>query len=261
MKLLIFGGTTEGRLLTVKLARLGYDITVCVATDYGAELLPDQPGIQKHIGRLDRQQMLAWMQKGDYGCVIDATHPYALEVTRNILQASHEADLPYYRVLRNHPQDEGAKTWIREANAGEAAKRLASLTSAENILLTTGIKDLHYFAPLNREGQRLYVRVLPSLASMESCLRLGIPSAQIICMQGPFSEEMNLAILRQLNISLVVTKASGPEGGFREKAAAAKKMGIPMLVIDRPGEEKGLSLEAMIRQIRKDFPNPKEAGR
>jgi precorrin-6x reductase len=119
--------------------------------------------------------------------------------------------------------------------------------------LTTGTKDLQHFIHLNEPDRRLYVRVLPSLESLQICLESGLPPAQIICMQGPFSEELNVALMRQFNIGLMVTKVSGKIGGFEEKAKAARAIGADLLAIQPPCEEKGWDQEGLLREIKSQW--------
>lgn len=92
-----------------------------------------------------------------------------------------------------------------------------------NILLTTGSKELAVFAPLK---ERLFVRVLPGLESIGLCEKAGIRGKQILAMQGPFSEEMNLAMIHQFSIRYLVTKASGAHSGFQENLRQRRKQGL-----------------------------------
>ena len=85
--------------------------------------------------------------------------------------------------------------------------------------------------------------------SLERCLTLGFPPKNIICMQGPFTKEMNVATLHQFHIDTLVTKDTGGYGGFRAKAEAAKEAGCVLLVVERPRNETGLTLEEIQRQL------------
>ena len=87
--------------------------------------------------------------------------------------------------------------------------------------------------------ERCYPRVLPSVSSLEACQAAGFPPKQIIAMQGPFSAELNRAVIRQLDISVLVTKESGAAGGFEEKCAAARDTGCRLIVVERPTRERG----------------------
>lgn len=89
--------------------------------------------------------------------------------------------------------------------------------------MTTGSKELSVYASSEKIKNRLYVRVLPGLESLHICMEQEISGKQIIALQGPFSEEMNTAILHQYQIQCMVTKKSGRAGGYEEKIKAAKK--------------------------------------
>lgn len=85
--------------------------------------------------------------------------------------------------------------------------------------------------------------------SLERCLALGFPPKNIICMQGPFTKEMNLATLRQFHVRTLVTKDTGGYGGFRAKADAAREAGCDLVVVERPQTEEGLTLEEVQRRL------------
>lgn len=228
MKVIVFSGTTEGRRLSAALAELGAQVTVCVATEYGAEEQGRIPGVRVHTGRMEPSAMVQLMQGADL--CIDATHPYAAVATANIRQASQEAGVPCKRLLRPaSPLPPGSLT---APDAAAAAALLQDTTG--NILLTTGAKELAAFSRLG--VQRLYPRVLPSAESLGACENAGIPHRNVIAMQGPFSTELNVALLRQFKIEYLVTKDGGPQGGFAEKAEAARCTGTVLVVIRRPAD-------------------------
>ena len=240
MKVLLFGGTGDGRALAEWMLARGLDATVCVATEYGETLLPE--GMKVHVGRLDAGGMAELMADG-CTLVIDATHPYAVEVTENIRVAAERTGLPYLRLLR---QSDGEDLCHKAENMTVAAEMLERLPG--NVLLTTGSKELDHFA---RQGlrERCFPRVLPMADSLERCLALGFPPRNIICMQGPFTREMNVATLHQFHIDTLVTKDTGGYGGFRAKAEAAKEAGCALLVVERPRNETGLTLEEIQRRL------------
>ncbi len=240
MKILLFGGTGEGRALAEWMLAQGLDATVCVATEYGETLLPE--GMKVHVGRLDAGEMEDLMADG-YTLVIDATHPYAVEVTKNIRTAADCAGLPCLRLLRQSDEEDGCRKVPDMAAAADLLEKLPG-----NVLLTTGSKELDHFA---RPGlrERCFPRVLPMADSLERCLELGFPPKNIICMQGPCAKEMNVATLHQYHIDILVTKDTGGYGGFRAKAEAAKEAGCALLVVERPQTETGFTLEEIQRQL------------
>ena len=239
-KILLFGGTGEGRALAEWMLSEHIPCTVCVATEYGETLLPE--GMDVHVGRLDQGEMAALMGTG-YALVVDATHPYAVEVTENVRAAAEAAGLPYLRLVR---RSDGEDQCYKADTMAAAAEMLLEMPG--NVLLTTGSKELHHFA-LPGLQERCFPRVLPMVDSLERCLSLGFPPRNIICMQGPFSREMNVATLRQYHIKTLVTKNTGDYGGFREKADAAAEAGCALLVVERPVQEEGLYMEEIQETI------------
>lgn len=228
MKIVLFSGTTEGRRLSHVLAGMGAHVTVCVATEYGAEEQGNASGVTVHTGRMEPPAMAALLRGSDL--CIDATHPYAVAATANIRQAAASAKVLYKRLLRPaSPLPAGSLT---APDAAGAAALLQNTTG--NILLTTGAKELTSFAKLGAE--RLYPRVLPVTESLQACERIGIPHRNIIAMQGPFSAELNLALLHQFSICYLVTKDGGAQGGFAEKADAARNACATLVVIRRPAD-------------------------
>ncbi len=241
MNVVVFSGTTEGRAFSRQLAALGAAVTVCVATDIGAEEQGNAEGITVRTGRLTADEMAALL-RGAALCV-DATHPYATEATRNIRAAAQVAGVEYHRLLR--PASALPAGSVVLPGAAEAAAYLAN--KAGNILLTTGAKELPAFAAL--DPARLYPRVLPTLAGIAACEDAGIPHRNILAMQGPFTTELNVAMLRQFAIAYLVTKDGGAAGGFAEKAEAAAQCGVQLVVLRRP-EEQGESAETILQRCK-----------
>lgn len=239
MRLLIFGGTTEGRVLAQRLAEAGAQVTVSVATDMGAEELADIPGLTVLTGRRDAAAMQALLQ--DFDLCIDATHPYAAEASANIRAACTAAGVSLRRAAR--PASTAADAAFTAENTAEAAAFLAGTEG--NILLTTGAKELPAFAALDKA--RLFARVLPTHEGISACEALGIPHRNIIAMQGPFSFALNQAMMEQFHIRWLVTKDGGAAGGFDEKAAAASAAGAQLVVIRRPPEQGETASEVLKR--------------
>lgn len=241
MKLVIFSGTTEGREFSRAAAALGAAVTVCVATDLGAEEQGSAPGVTVHAGRLDADEMAALLR--DAALCVDATHPYATEATHNIRAAAGMAGVEYHRLLRRASELPAGSVVL--PSAGEAASYLAD--KAGRILLTTGAKELPAFAAL--DPARLYPRVLPTLAGITACEAAGVPHRNIIAMQGPFTLGLNVALMRQFEIDYLVTKDGGAQGGFAEKAEAAAQCGAQLIVLRRP-DEQGETAETIFQRCR-----------
>ena len=210
MNVVVFSGTTEGRELSRQLAALGIEVTVSVATPLGQEEQGSTPGVTVRCGRLLPDEMAALL--GDAALCIDATHPYAVEATKNIKAAAEKAGVGYLRLLR--PASPLPENCLVFESAKQAAEALAAKEG--NLLLATGAKELAQFAAIPPE--RLYPRVLPTLESIAACEAANIPHRNIIAMQGPFSFALNQAMMEQFHIRWLVTKDGGAAGGFGEKA-------------------------------------------
>ena len=228
MKILLFGGTTEGRVLAQKLLALGHAVTVSVATALGAEMLGDFPKDHILTGRLEQPAIARRLP--DYALCIDATHPYAVDATRNIRTACRTAGVEYHRLLRaQSPLPAGSMVFQSAAHVADFL-----VQTQGNVLLATGAKELPAFAQLAPE--RLYPRVLPTLDGIAACEAAHIPHKNILALQGPFSYALNRALLEQFSIRFLVTKDGGAAGGFAEKAQAAADTGVQLIVIRRPAE-------------------------
>ena len=248
-KPLIFSGTTEGRELSEKLSAAGIRHIVCVATEYGELVMEQDEMADVRTGRMTALEMYD-MIKAEADKVFDATHPYAADVSHNIHTACLAADKEYVRILRDTDSELfPADAEIHEfENASACAAALAE--TGGNILLTTGSKELGIYAADEAVRNRLYVRVLPSQESIALCEQAGLSGRHIIAMQGPFSMETDLALIKQFGIKTLVTKSSGSAGGAPDKIRAAAKAGIPVYMIGRPTEETGLSVnEALAKHF------------
>jgi precorrin-6x reductase len=246
---MVFAGTTEGRQFAVEFMRTAqnpYRMTVYTATEYGGELLrealgPGESGaadIEVRTGRLDAEEMRAEMLRFKPDFVVNCTHPHARAVTENIRAACGEACCRYLRLQRGaagKPQDGAVYVDTMEA-AAEFLKQRPG-----RILVTTGSKETE---PLARDElrDRVFLRILPLEEGIQKCRALGFKVKNLICMQGPFSEDLNRAMLRQIGASYLLTKESGDGGGFAEKLSAAALEGVTAVVIRQPTEEAGYTL-------------------
>lgn len=238
MKVLVFGGTTEGRLLASELLKRGLEVTVSVATPLGAEELSGLSGLEIWVGRKEVRELEQAVKSFDR--CIDATHPYAVLASTNIRTACQRAGVPCDRLSRAESLAEGV---IEVNSCVQAAELLAGQEG--NILLTTGSKELSAFGNISRE--RLYVRVLPCHESLAACEALGIPHRNILALQGPFGQKLNEAMLEQYRIGWLVTKDGGTAGGFPEKLAAAQNLGVSVVLVKRP-EESGMTMEELLKE-------------
>lgn len=242
-RLLIFGGTTEGRQLAECCAGNGIDAVVSVATDYGASLLPD--GIDVRCGRLDAEQMAELIRAG-YSAVVDATHPYAVEATENIRRACILTGTEYLRLIRRSSVPCG-----KTVQDIEGLVALLNETSG-TVLSTLGSKSLEALTQVRDFSERLWVRVLPGGEILQHCRELGYDEGKVISEKGPFTVEQNVEHLRRSGAGILLTKESGANGGYPEKTEAARICGAELITLARPAES-GYSFDEMIGIIEKEL--------
>ena len=249
---LVFAGTSEGRQLAGFLKEHQIYAEICVATEYGEELLESETSeyVQVHTGRMDAAEMehqIRERMSDGLKAVIDATHPHAVEVTVNIRKACEAAGMRYVRLQRETLDLSEFDHIVSFETCQEAVDWLE--TQQGNILLTTGLKELPEITERISDRDRLYARVLPQAEAFTTAERIGLPKKQLICMQGPFSKNMNVTLLQETNASFLLTKESGAAGGFADKVQAAKEAGATCVVIRRPVQESGYSMQEVEQLI------------
>lgn len=250
-KVIVFAGTTEGREIAEFLDRKGISAHICVATEYGEQLLQGGQNLEISHERLNAEEMELLIKEKKCEMVIDATHPYAAEVTINIKKACEAAEVSYIRVLRENQENQNSGDCLY-ADSVEDAVALLEHTKG-NILATTGSKEAAKYTALTDYESRVFLRVLSLPDVVKQCKELGFQGKNLICMQGPFSKELNIAMLRQWDCKYLVTKMSGATGGFQEKIDAARICGCISVIIGRPIKESGLSVNECKRILCQKF--------
>ena len=246
-KVWLIAGTIEGRKIADALAALQVDVYVSVATAYGASLYPENPFIHVQTKRMTFADMCAFLREVQPDLVLDSTHPYAVVVTETIQKACRETGFPYKRMLRPASEHPGC---ITVKDFGEAIEILSGTEGP--VFLTTGSKNLVDFTRLPDYAERITCRILPLRDSLDNALNLGYKPAQIICMQGPFAKDLNIAMFRRAGAKFIVSKDSGKAGGFEDKLEAAAEVGAKLILIDR-NPETGEDLEQVLEELKEKF--------
>lgn len=235
----MLAGTSDARALAIDIKNEGYELLTTVVTENAASEI-NRAGIPVHVGRLTADDMISLIQAKGAKAVIDASHPFAEEASRNAIQAAKQLELPYIRYERESQSFEYEKLTV-VSTYKEAAKIAA--TKQGVVMLTTGSKTLQVFTEelLDKPDIRLLARMLPRLDNMEKCEQLGFPQKNIIAIQGPFTKEFDQALYKQYGVTVMVTKESGKVGSVDEKVEAAKELGIEIIMIARPKVDYGVS--------------------
>jgi len=227
-KIFLVAGTEDGRALAEILSER-FDVTASVVSDYGRKLLTGE-SVKVNDRPLERDELEKILLAEKFSAVVDASHPYARNVSANAVDAARAAQIPYIRYERAETLPTYEKVF-RVADYVEAADKARSL--GKNIFLTTGSRTLKIFVDRLIDCN-VTARVLPTAEVLSQCEALGLTPKQIVAMQGPFSVALNVELFRHAAADVVVTKNSGQIGGTDTKLAAAEILRLPVVMIDRP---------------------------
>ena len=242
----IFGGTTEGRRLCEFCAGDSIPIIYCVATADGADAAAGLAGTTALIGRQTAEDMAELFVREKPEIVVDATHPYAAEVSKNIAVACGKTGVQLIRVVREGAMPNGC---ITISGTDELLSYLEKTPG--NIFATTGASSALTLAKLADFQRRVWLRILPSMESLRICLEHDYKPDRLICMQGPFSKELNRAMFEAADARILITKDGGAAGGFPEKLAAAKSLNMEVAVLAKPAESGGMTIAAACERLMK----------
>lgn len=242
---IVIAGTTEGRQVIEALNRKRLKLAVTVATALGRQVLDGVEGIEAtevFVGRRDEQGFCQLFERLAPVFVVDASHPFAVEVSRTVRAACAAKNVRYIRYVRpgeprtDEPRTGGFPPVYGAADAYEAAALIREIPG--NILLTTGANTVQVYAQeIPDFNERCYIRVLDTELSRKGCQDAGVPEAHVIAVNPPFSCEDNVKLIERYSIKALVSKDSGAAGGLPEKLAAAGRAGILVILIRRPAAE------------------------
>lgn len=230
----VAAGTQDGREIAKYLLDSGYDVAASVVSHYGEQLLADCRGRSFIINDkpLDRQGLEEYLVAHNIRLFVDASHPYAVNMSKNGMDACKTLGIPYVRYERDLTSSHYDRLAIVH-DYEKAAELAASL--GKTIFLTTGSRNLEKFTASEFLKEcTIIARVLPTAEVISLCEKLGLTPGQIVAMQGPFSKELNKELFRRYEADVIITKNSGSIGGTDTKFAAAAELDLPVIVIDRP---------------------------
>jgi precorrin-6A/cobalt-precorrin-6A reductase len=232
-KVWLIGGTSDSVTIANTLANEKIPFVVSVATQ--ATQLPYSGNLQIAVGCLDQESMQSFCQGQNIRGIIDASHPYAVEVSRQAIAVSNKLNIPYLRYERSNYQpatSTDTNNFVTELESFQALLT-GEYLHQERVLLTVGCKVLSQFQPWQTQAI-LYARILPKIESLETALAAGFTSDRLIAIRPPISLAMETALWQQWGVTLVVTKASGSAGGEDIKRQVAANLNIPLIIIARP---------------------------
>lgn len=223
----IIGGTKESREFA-EILKGKKEFVVSVATYAGYELLKEDNTV---ISRMSKCEMVNFIEENDIDCIVDMSHPYAVEVTKNACEAAKACSVRYLRYVRECADYKDVVHFDSFDKCVEFIKRINGC-----VFFTTGSKNIKDFEAI-RGNNRFIYRVIPSAFSIEECVKYNVKMKDIIAALGPFSEELNAVMFKEYKADYVVMKDSGDAGGTKEKILACLSLGIKPLVIGRQTEQ------------------------
>jgi precorrin-6A/cobalt-precorrin-6A reductase len=226
-RVLILSGTTEASALAEACAsRGGLEVISSLA---GRTRAPRALPGEVRVGGFGGAEGLArFLQARAIDRLIDASHPFAEQIGRHAEQACRLTGVPRLRLLRPPWRRQAGDRWVEVADPAEAARRLPEF--GHRAFLTVGHRELGAFAGL--AGVWFLIRTIepPQGPQLQRALWLQD--------RGPFPLEGELALLRDHGIDVLVTKASGGEATYA-KIAAARELGLPVIMVRRPPSPPG----------------------
>ncbi|MDS1004476.1 cobalt-precorrin-6A reductase [Clostridium sporogenes] len=225
-------GTSEGREILSLLNKFTDDILISTATTYGGEILKDYKYKKLNTKPLNKDDFHNMLKEDKVNILIDASHPYALEVTKNAREVSKDLGIKYIRYERPSSAAEfkGNEKVVFLENYRDLKDALKNIKG--NVLNTSGSRNMGKILDLELEN-RIIHRVLPSVKVLEECFNLGVKVEDIMAIKGPISKELNKAFIKDYDAKALILKDSGPQGGTREKILACLECDIYSLVITR----------------------------
>ena len=213
--ILVFGGTTEGRKAAEVLEEGGSPYFYSTKT--GEQDITLHHG-QRIDGALDAEAMMAFCREQGIRLIVDAAHPFALQLHQTVAQVSEALNIPAIRYERIYPPRDPDITWIDDYN--EIPHNIHSL------LATTGVQSIAKLKPLEAEGIKIYYRILHRESSIALALKQGANEEQLCYYEDPKDIP--------IEADAILLKESGTTGGFPEKVEAAKARGMKIIALKRP---------------------------
>lgn len=220
--LLLLGGTTEGTRLGHHLDQAGIAGTVSLA---GRVADPARQGLPMRVGGFGGVTGLAdYLRQNAITHVVDATHPFAATISGNAVAACRQVGVPLIALTRPPWQEQPEDRWIKVPDIATAVQALAG--PPRRVMLAVGRMHLPEFQP---QSQHFYLLRLVDPPRQTP----GFPDHHAIIDRGPFTVEGDLALLRRHRIDLILSKNSGGTGAMA-KIVAARQLGLPVVMIQRP---------------------------
>lgn len=251
----LIGGTQESAELARSLAAQHIPCLISVTTEAARSLYPASPCLQVWVGRLQIESLPTLLQSHRIAAILDASHPFAVEISQLAIAVAGQRGIPYLRFERSRIDASGIagaglsressnvpirihNPLVQEPERNFVFSTFQRLLATDvlvgqRVLLTVGYRSLQLFQPWQTMAT-LFARILPSTTALQAAIAAGFTPDRLIALRPPISAALEQALWQQWQISIVITKASGVAGGEDVKRQVATALGIPLVTIARP---------------------------
>lgn len=233
-------GTSEGKKILEEVNKFTDDIFVSTSTKYGSELLEKYSIKHLNSKPLNYDGFKEAIEKFNIEIFVDATHPYAKEVSETLIKVCTDLGVKYIRYERKSYFDEieNNENIIRIDYYSELKSVLENIDGT--ILNTTGSNNVDTINNLNLKNRVIH-RILPSHTILKRLIENGTKIEDIIAIKGPFGRAINDGIIKEYDIKAIITKDSGLEGGVKEKVESALENNAKVILLNKPKVQYGVS--------------------
>jgi precorrin-6A/cobalt-precorrin-6A reductase len=221
--ILLFGGTTEGKIVADILERAGYPFYYSTKTE-----IDFKPG-QYRFGAFTKESLASFCAEKQIKLIINASHPFAMQLHQTIFDA---VKLPVVRFERPYTKRDGYHPHIQYFPS--YVRALSYLMAyPQTLLALTGVQSIPILK-IYWQSRKAFFRILPRESSIAIAEEAGFPKENLILEMPTNDLEHELAIIEKYKITCILTKDSGESGFLSTKIAAALQAGIPILILERP---------------------------
>ena len=221
--IIVFGGTTEGRTAAKVLEESGS--AYCYSTRSDTQDIQLVHG-QRIIGAMEVPEMVALCKEHNIRLIIDAAHPFAVNLHRNVVNLAVQIGVPVIRYDRIYPPHDDDFVWCKDYDDAISQMKAHDVS---HLLALTGVNTIAKLRDF-WESHECWFRILNRDESLVGAQKAGFSTDHLVY----YEKDDTAALIERLHPQAIITKESGMSGGFTEKVEAARQAGIKVFVVERP---------------------------
>jgi precorrin-6A/cobalt-precorrin-6A reductase len=226
----LIGGTSESTKIASLLTSHFISVIATVTTNNAKNLYPFHPHLTVIADKILPENIYQFLQQNQIKIIIDASHPYAVNISTAVISIAQQYNYPYLRYERQEIKANQSNI-IYLPSLSVLLKN--KFINQKRVLLTIGCNSLHFFKDYQNHAT-LFARILPYPQSLNKAVESGFTNDRLIAIRPPLSYELEKALWQLWHIETVITKAGGKQGGENIKRKLAKDLNIQLIIIQRP---------------------------